>query len=342
MTGYDASVLNNPKARILIVAPNWLGDGIMAMPAVQELRSHLHPDAKILVAARPGQTGLWEMQPAVSDVIRLPSKTSKLLHSAKLLTSLGCTHAIVLPHSFRSALLCALARIPHRRGTTFQTGRPFLIQDAVNVDELETKHQQWEIAKLLLPLPLPKALPLPHIEPSKEAMNEAENLISALPRPLLGCIPGAARGPSKQWPGDRFQAVAEAWIHQTGGSVCWLGTPADVRLCQSLNTPLDERGVTLAGKTSLSVFTALLQKMDQALVNDSGGMHLAAAVGTPLVAIFGTTDPAKTGPLSKDAVVLQKSDLKNRSIDRKSVAAQEALARITVEEVLEPTLAKHI
>jgi heptosyltransferase II len=342
MTGYDASVLNSPDTRLLIVVPNWLGDGIMAMPAVQVLRSRLHAEAKIAVAARPGQTGLWEMQSAISQVIPLPAGNRQLPASARRLKQTAFTHAVILPHSFRSALLCRLAGIPRRRGTIDQCGRTWLIQDPVSLEDQARRHQQWEIAKLLLPDPLPERLPTPRIQPPEAARTQAAALLASLPRPILGCIPGAARGPSKQWPGDRFKAVATAWIKQTGGGVCWLGTPGDAALCESLNQDLNEAGINLAGKSDLKTFTALLQSIDHTLVNDSGGMHLAAAVGTPLVAVFGNTDPEKTGPLSANAVVIQHSETKNRSIGRESPDAEAALARVGVEEVGEAVLANYL
>lgn len=339
MTGYGESVLNNSETRLLVVAPNWLGDGIMAMPAVQCLRGRLHPGAELLVAARPGQCGLWEMQPAVSRIIPLPATNRELFSTASALKKLHCTAAVILPHSFRSALLTALAGIPCRRGTVIQFGRHFLIQDPVDLSGQANLHQQWEIARLLLPGTLPDSLPAPSLQAPAEASLQAQKLLSALPRPLLGCIPGAARGPSKQWPGERFQAVAEEWIQKTGGGVCWLGTPADAELCGKLNAACGAQGLSLAGKTSLKTFAALLAVMDRALVNDSGGMHLAAAMGTSLVALFGTTDPSKTGPLSEKAVVLQQSEIRKREISRNSREAGEALARIRVERVLEAVLA---
>jgi len=342
MTGYGASVLNNPNIRLLIVVPNWLGDGIMAMPALQVLRERLHPDATISVAARPGQVGLWEMHSAITRVISVPARSGDLLASARLLKPHGFTHAALLPHSFRSALLPALAGIPNRRGTVSQCGRRFLIQDPVSLTDYELRHQQWEIAKLLLPDPLPDDLPSPALSPPVDAQDHATGILNRYPSPILACIPGAARGPSKQWPGERFQEVAVSWTKKTGGSVCWLGTPSDAELCTHLNASLGEHGVSLAGETTLKTFTAILKNVDHALVNDSGGMHLAAAVGTPLTAIFGNTDPSKTGPLSENSTVIQHSDQRNRSIDRNSGGANAALARVTSQEVEEAVLANFI
>lgn len=338
-TGYDASVLNNPKTRLLIIAPNWLGDGIMAMPALQVLRKQLHPEAELLLAARSGQAPMWHMHRSLSAVIPLPADNSQLLASSRRLKDLTCTHAVVIPHSFRSALLPALAGIPHRRGTTTQLGRKFLVQDPVSLAGLDSRHQQWEIARLVLPGELPEYLPSPELEPAEDDIQQAESLLRDLPTPRLGCIPGAARGPSKQWPGERFLEVARGWIHHTGGGVCWLGTPDDVDLCHTLNQGLGKQGCSLAGKTSLPLFTAALKSLDQVLANDSGGMHLAAAMGTPLVAVFGSTDPYKTGPLSDKAVILQHADTRNRSIARTSVEAQRALEAVSAAEGLKAVLA---
>ncbi|MDA3873876.1 MAG: lipopolysaccharide heptosyltransferase II [Kiritimatiellae bacterium] len=339
MTGYDASVLNNPKTRVLVIAPNWLGDGIMAMPALQTLRAQLHPDADLLLTARLGQVPLWKMHPSVSSVISQPVSTSHLYAAARQLKALNCTHALVIPHSFRSALPPFLAGIPHRRGTTTQLGRTFLIHEPVSLAELDTRHQQWEIAKLLLPGDFPEHLPAPELCPAAEDLHLAEALLRTLPAPRLGCVPGAARGPSKQWPGERFLEVAERWIAHTGGGVCWLGTPDDVELCGQLNESLGGHGLSLAGKTSLPLFTAVIQSLQKVLVNDSGGMHLAAAVGTPLVAVFGSTDPGKTGPLSDKAVVLQHAETRDRSIARTSDEARRALEAVSAEEAVKAVLA---
>ncbi|MEX2606267.1 MAG: lipopolysaccharide heptosyltransferase II [Kiritimatiellia bacterium] len=331
--------MNNPGARLLVVAPNWLGDGIMAMPALQEMRKRLHPEAALLLAARPGQAPMWRMHRALSDVIPLPADTPRLIASSRRVKSLDCTHAVLIPHSFRSALIPALAGIPHRRGTTTQFGRKFLLHDPVSLADLDSRHQQWETARLLLPGNLPDQLPPPELEPAEAEIQQAESLLRTLPSPRLGCIPGAARGPSKQWPGDRFLEVARAWIDRTGGGVCWLGTRDDVDLCHKLNRDLGAHGCSLAGKTSLPLFTALLKSLDQVLANDSGGMHLAAAVGTPLVAVFGSTDPDKTGPLSNKAVVLQHADVRNRSIARTSDGARRALEAVSAAEGVKAVLA---
>lgn len=338
MTGYGASVWNRPEVRLLVVAPNWLGDGVMAMPALQELRARLHPQAVLHLACKPGQTGLWQMHGAPSRIHALPSAARNLPQQARLLREEAYTHAVLLPNSFRSALAPFLAGIPRRRGTADPLRR-LLVNDPVRLPRLPEEHQQWENARLLLG-ECPAQLPPPRLHPPAAATAEAASLLQALPTPRLALIPGAARGPAKRWPGDRFAAVAAGWIAARGGAVVWLGTAEDHSLCAELGQALPgAQQVNLAGRTSLSVFAALLAGCDAVVANDSGGMHLAAAVGTPVAAIFGLTNPAKTGPLHPQAAVLQHAARVDRAIARDSTEARAALEAVTADEVLERVLA---
>jgi len=341
MTGSVASASSSSPQRIFIVAPNWLGDGIMAMPAVQALRNRLPEGSTIEIAVKPGQHYLWEMHPDINEVSVLPENRLVKKASINIWENENFTTALILPNSFRSAWFPYRLHIPHRRGTTFQLGRKWLINDAVNLEDLSDHHQQWEMARILLGEPLPETLPAPRLQAPATALESCTSHLRSVPDPILGLIPGAARGPSKQWAGERFQSVAKNWIRTTGGSVCWMGTPDDRELCSTLNAPLKEKGTVLAGRTSLQEFAAAITLCDVVVANDSGGMHLAAALGTPVVAIFGITDPEKTGPLSPQAIVVQQSTIRNRRIPRESPEARAALDAVTPQEVTEAVLAFH-
>lgn len=337
MTGYAASVWNNPEAAVLVVAPNWLGDGVMAMPALRRLRERLHPQARLEVLARRSQAGLWAMHPDVSRTWILDSRVRDLPREIRTLRGARATHAVLLPHSFRSGLLPFLAGVPRRRGTA--RGRPGLVNDPVDLSPARDRHQQWENALLLLGDDLPDTLPSPGIRPPESAVDEVLDWIADLPLPRLALVPGAARGPSKQWPAAHFLEVARAWQQETAGSTLWLGAPADRRLCDDLADACGPSSRALAGRTSLAQFTALLSIAGAVVANDSGGMHLAAAAGTPAVAVFGRTDPAKTGPLHPDAVVVRAAGPADRAVGRDDEAARRALASIEVDRVREPVLA---
>jgi heptosyltransferase-2 len=204
---------------------------------------------------------------------------------------------------------------------------------------MESRHQQWENALILLGNELPDFLPSPQLIPPDTAKDTVCEWLADLPRPLLGLLPGAARGPSKQWPAERFLAVARTWQSDIGGTAVWMGTPNDRELCRNLAERCGPPSTSFAGDTSLPEFTALLAAMQAVVANDSGGMHLAAAVGTPVVGIFGQTDPGKTAPLHPQAVVVKAKGSSHRAIRREDPAAVKALASIPVEEVLEPVLA---
>lgn len=338
MTGSVVSASNNPES-VFVVAPNWLGDGIMAMPALQLLKQNLPEGSTVEVVCKPGQYSLWGMNPHVDEFSAFPDISFVKKAAMRVWHHEQFTRAYILPNSFRSAWIPARLQIPHRRGTAFQFGRKMLITDPVSLHDLADRHQQWEMARILLGDPLPEVLPYPELQAPERALESCTPLLAPLPRPLLGLIPGAARGPSKQWPGERFQSVARSWITETGGSVCWMGTPADTGLCEQLNAPLGDRGLVLAGKTDLQEFAGSLALSDVVLANDSGGMHLAAALGTPVVGIFGITDPARTGPLSPRATVLQHSEHRNRKVPRDCPEAREALAAVTAAEASEAVLA---
>lgn len=339
MNGFDESALSNPDTRLLVVGPNWLGDGIMAMPALQVLRERLHGRAVLDLAVKPGQDGLWSMHAAPGRVHALPPRTRALMRNRAVLRAGGYTHVIFLPNSFRSALAPALAGIPVRRGTATQ-GRSLLINDPVRPDTRTDRHQQWENLDLLLPGPHPAALPPPRLTAPPAAVEAASEMLTPLPFPVLALIPGAARGPSKRWPPERFLATARAWIDNRTGGVLWLGTPDDTALCETLHQSLPSgRSLTLAGKTRLPEFAALLGMAEGVVANDSGGMHLAAAMDTPVVAVFGLTNPLQTGPLHPAAAVVQRAQHTDRAIARDSEAARRALEAVTADEVIEHVLA---
>ncbi|MFT5122245.1 MAG: heptosyltransferase-2 [Kiritimatiellia bacterium] len=321
---------------MLIIGLNWLGDAIMSMPALQLFRDQ-HPDWRITMLVKPPLVSLWEMHEAVDVIEILEPGTRGVYTTGRRLTGELFDRAYILPNSFRSALVPWLGGIRQRIGVRGQfrgytINRP--IRFAADVDH---QHQQFEIFTLLgMALP-PEGPPLPALKIPPAELIKAEQLLPAGPAPRIGCIPGAARGSSKQWPEAHFISLIRQMLDESDTRVALLGTASDHVLCERIATSLDaaDRVVNLAGTTSLKTFTALLSLLNGVVANDSGGMHLAAAVGTPLVALYGITDPGKTGPLGPHARVLQKSETRSRDVPRVSAEAEAALASILPEEVWE-------
>lgn len=336
MPGSTVSPSNNPR-RILLVGLNWIGDTLMAMPAVQAFRRR-HPEDHLAVLVKPGLAGLWKLHGAPDEVLTYTNGVGALLRAAVRVRAGGFHQAYVLPHSVRSALVPFLAGVPERVGLPGE-GRSFLLHRVVEPDpRLGRRHQGFEYADLLVSEAKLRLLEEPQLILPAAALAEAESLAAGLPRPWLAVLPGAARGPAKRWPAVHFAEVARRWMKNRGGSVLLMGGPDDAGVCAELAGVLGRPSVDLAGRTSLAVWAAALKLADAVVCNDSGGMHLAAAVGCPVVAVFGMTDPDLTGPLGRAVRIVQAPGERSRDIARDSAEAQKRLAAVLPEQVYQALL----
>ena len=310
----------------------------MAMPALQRFREQ-NPDASIAMLVKPALGPLWAMHPAVDDVLFLGPGLRGIREASSRLRQETWDGAFVLPHSVRAALPPWLAGIPRRTG--FQRSQACLLLSTRIRPRLDPKraHQAFEYMDLLLPDSDEGDLPSPRIEVPEAERLEAQHCLpekEAATR-WVGIMPGAARGPSKRWPAGHFRALAQRLLGEDGIRIVLLGGPGEQALCEEVLRGLGTRAMSLAGRTSLPLWAALLEHCALTVCNDSGGMHLAAAVGTPLIALFGQTDPAVTGPLGP-AEILQRSGTRGRDIARDSEEARKSLASIPPEEVYKTAL----
>ncbi len=332
MAGSIVSASSDAGGRCLLTAPNWIGDCVMALPAIRAWREE-HPDAVLDILCRAPVAGFWPMAPGIGDVLTTGTSLADMRATAAVLRDRGYRQAFILPNSFRSALPSWLARIPTRRG--FAGGlRTMLLTDPVPRSMLPVDAHQSEEMLVILHVEGEVNRPLPRLEIPPEVEAEAEALLDGCRDGcVLGMIPGAARGPSKRWPPDRFADVANRVLAARPGVVVLTGGPGDREICAEVAGRIDGRSLNLAGRTSLPTWAAILRLCDAVVCNDSGGMHVAAAVGTPLVAVFGMTDPSKTGPLGENSRVVQASGIRSRAIRRDSEAARKSLEAVTSERV---------
>lgn len=312
-------------ARILVRGVNWLGDAVMTTPALRRLRERF-PRAHITLLAPAKLAGLWEHQPDISDCVALPEPGSAWA-AGRLIRSLAPDLALVLPNSPRSALECWLGRVPRRVGyarpwrdwllTEAVPGRPgripmrkrslAQIQDLVRRGAPATvyplsAHQINEYLELAGALGASTAPCPPRLRVTDAELRDArEKFLPAIPaedcRVLIGLNPGAEYGPAKRWPIDRFAEVGKA-LADTAAFVIF-GGKGDAALAGSLEQALQASRaprVNTAGRTTLRELCALLRCCRVLLTNDTGPMHLAAALGTPVVVPFGSTSPELTGP----------------------------------------------
>lgn len=321
---------------ILICGVNWLGDACMTMPALQLFRKK-HSEAKISILIKPALKPLWKMHPDIDNIICLDSSFKGMFKTAKVLKTYNFTSAYILPNSWRSALLPFMAGIPKRIG---QTGhhRQLLLTEKAKFQS-EHQHQQWEYVDILK-LGNINDLPSPKLNVPDTIPNILTKKLKGKPSPkLIAILPGAARGPSKQWPKENYISAAKNISARCNSVFVILGTDNESELCSSVCSAIGDNAISLAGATSLSELIAVLSKCATVLCNDSGGMHLSACTGTSVVAIYGITDPTKTGPLGDGHKIIQAKNVTvSRDIPRDSAEACTALRSIEPEQVADATI----
>lgn len=311
--------------RILIRGVNWLGDAVMTTPALQRLREK-HPQAHIALLTHEKLAELWRGQSVVGSVITFatgerPWGIGKRLRAHKFDT------ALVFPNSPRSALEVWAAAIPRRLGFANGWRRWFLNEivarrpgaeamgkrsvreikrlvssEATSVREAptlrSTAHQMHHYLWLAAALGASAEPTAPRLELRRSDVADARGKWFGGTGPvLLGINPGAAYGPAKRWPIENFAQVSRE-VAQAVPGVTWvaIGSREERELCDSLQRVVGGSFVNLAGETSLRELMAVLSLCQVLVTNDSGPMHVAAALGTPVVVPFGSTSPELTGP----------------------------------------------
>ncbi|MFI4952119.1 MAG: lipopolysaccharide heptosyltransferase II [Burkholderiales bacterium] len=287
--------------RILIVAPSWIGDAILSEPLLAVLREPLE-EPIVDVLAPPWCAPVYARMRGVRNIIENPVGHRALRLGdrralARTLRGQGYTRALVLPNSFKSALIPWMARIPRRIGYVGEA-RGLLLTDARRLDSKAQPRLVERFVGLaarpgdLAPTPAAPAL-LPDAANAAEAMRV---LGLATHRPVAIFCPGAEYGPAKRWPTEHFVTLARRFI-DSGYAVWLLGSPNDRLAADPIATAVpDVRNI--CGRTDLGTAIDLLATASVVVSNDSGLMHAAAAVGRPLVALFGSSSPEYTPPLS--------------------------------------------
>ena len=294
--------------RILIVAPSWVGDMVMAQPMCALLHAR-RPDAVIDVLAPAWVLPLARRMAEITDVIVAPFGHGQFALSARraLATTLRerrYRQAIVLPNSWKSALVPWLAGIGRRTGFTgeFRYG---LLNDARRLDPVRLPRMVDRFAALAGDTAAPDApTPLPVLQTAPPAATKAllERLGLNTDRPIACFCPGAEYGPAKRWPPAYFAELARA-MNARGMQVWLIGAGKDTEPCGAIAAAAGGACIDLAGRTSLDEAADLLGLAALVVTNDSGLMHVAAALGRPTVAIFGSSSPDFTPPLSPRAVI---------------------------------------
>lgn len=299
------------RPKVLVVGPSWVGDMVMAQALFRVLASRV-PSPEIHVLAPPWSLPLLARMPEVEKAIELGAGHGEL--KLGLRRALGVrlrmerySEAIVLPRSLKAALVPWFAKIPKRTGLRGEW-RYGLLTDVRELDERLDQTVKRFVALGLDPgAGVPSSLPQEwrprlRVDPTNQARLRREHGLGS--EPLVALMPGAEYGPAKRWPAPSFAAVASA-LASAGCSVVLLGSAKERELGEEIRgLAASARVRNLCGVTALGDVVDLLAAAGAALSNDSGLLHVAAAAGTPVVAIYGSSSPTYTPPLTADATIV--------------------------------------
>ena len=280
--------------RLVVLAPNWLGDAVMALPAIADLRRS-QPDSTIEIAARPAVAGLMPLVPGVDGSVVLGNRSSSIAS----LKAGRYDAALLLPNSFRSAWLAWSAGVPERWGYAHELRSPLLTKAVAAPAHV---HQAEYYQRLTTALGFPPGPLQPRLEVPSSARDRAREALREqgwdAVSPLVAVAPGAAYGGAKRWPARSFADVVDG-LAGDGVTVVLVGAAADRAAGVELSSLLGggRPPIDLIGHTDLVMLPAVLAHCRALLTNDSGAMHVGAAVGIRVVAMFGPTNERETRPL---------------------------------------------
>ncbi len=326
---------------ILVRGVNWVGDTILTYPTVQALKN-LYPKSHLTILVPNHLVDLWKTFPFVDEIIPFIKKggISSIWEDLNLSESLKERKfdlALILPRSFRSALHIFAARIPIRIGYKGEGRSLFLTHRIPRTQEVLCVHRVHYYRRLMEPLGKLEPIPPPRLFLREEDRGWAEKRLEELGlldgRPLIGINPGAAYGLAKCWYPDRFAELGRRLSEKRKATVLIFGRKKEQDIANEILESLGSGGVDFTGETHLLQLAALLERCRLLVTNDTGTMHVASAIGTPVVAIFGSTDPVTTGPWGDGHVVVKKEVSCSPCLKRTCPTDHQCMELITVDEV---------
>ena len=332
--------------KIAVRVPNWIGDAVLSLPALSALKAS-GPGVEVWVVARDWVKDLFASGTPADGVISLPSDSSLagVREAARRLKAERCDAGLLLTNSFCSALPFALARIPERWGYA-RDGRGLLLTRRVRLDEAAAPVHQAEYYLRLVrglgfetpPSPLRIALTAAERKAGLAVLEEA-GIKPDKRKPVVLINPGASYGPAKRWPATRFARLASLLQEKRSAQIVVTGASREADIAREMASSMKRKPVLLSGKTPLRVFLGVLSRARLFITNDSGPMHMANALGVPVIGIFGPTEPDATHPFQPPYRVIWKGAPCWPCLYRKCPFDHRCMTAIEPEEVLEAALA---
>jgi len=287
--------------RILLRGVNWLGDAVMLTPTVRALRE-AQPGAHIAILCNKSVADVYRNNPCINEIIPYDSDRGirNIRRLGRIIRERNFDLAIVFPRSFRALLPVFLGHVPERVGYATEFRGLLLTDRLPRSEEVLTAHRANYYARLLRPLGIERIPDHTEIHIDEESGKWAEEFLAQQRRypgrKLVGMLCGATYGLAKQWLPERFAELARRLTEAELAEFLIVGGPGEVELARRVDREARVPLVNAAGKTSILQLAALIKRCNAFVGNDTGPMHVADAVGTPIVAIFGPTDIVTTRP----------------------------------------------
>lgn len=331
---------------ILVRMPNWIGDLVMATPILSDLRRR-YPRASITAMCRTPLCQLLEEDEAIDELFCFTKPQNDFLRRQLKRNVIDKIQAgkydlgILLTNSFSSAWWFWQGRVKRRIGFAADL-RSFLLTDRVPKVE-NREHLVVTYKRLLEPLGIPISATKPRLFVTEKEVADSKELLFQRGyrkgKKLIGINPGAAYGTAKCWPPERFRALALRLLLEKDLFVVFFGDTSTEGLVKEICHGLPESAINLAGVTSLRELACIIKDCDLLITNDSGPMHIAAAFGTPLIALYGSTDDRETGPYGCPESVVNKRVSCSPCFKRVCPIDFRCMKQITVDEIADQALA---
>ena len=335
--------------RVVVRGVNWVGDAVMTVPALRELRRVL-PHAHITLATRSWAEGLFADADFIDDLLiydRRPRDLRAVARQRREWRRRRFNLALLFQNAFEAALLAATARVPVRMGYATD-GRSALLTHALPLpDWREQRHEVFYYLNLVAELEqlLYGASQVEAHEPqlalniSEERKAQAREFLSSqgviMDRTLVALCPGSTNSRAKRWPAERYSALGDRFVREAGAEVLLVGSADELEVSREVAARMTESAHVLTGRTNLAQAVAVLSLTDLLVTNDTGPAHIASALGRPTLVIFGPTDPRTTRPFAASAEIIRRPPdcapcmLRDCPIDHRCMTA------ISPEEVFE-------
>ncbi len=337
--------------------PTWVGDAVISLPALHELR-RLLPKAVITVASSPGTADIFIDSDSVDEILNLPSRGGLSVFSqAREWRKQQFDLAAIFPNSFGSAAIAFLARVPVRIGYDTDRRRALLTHPLLVPEWKDKRHESFYYLNIVAELErflfgkstVESSAPSFHLHVSDERKGRARQLLAErhadATKPLALLCPGSVNSRAKRWPADRYAGLADQ-LDLAGMTVALIGSPAELPVSDEVSRHAKSSPIILTGRTTVGELVALISVADVLITNDTGPAHIGAALNTRTVVIFGPTNPLTTFPMSPNAEIIRQPPdcapcmLRDCPIDHRCMTAispkavfESAVANIRIQSI---------